>query len=201
MKLVSTHSLTYHTHCSPTHPSTSTYLLSLSFLAPSGPPLMFRASPQSRTVTFSWRPVDEQQQNGLITNYTITCTPPITINIPVNTNMDLFTVTHQGFTPVTQYSCSIIAMTVVGSGPSATLAFTTMDDDGKVKFLYTNKKFYHLNVVQCYTLASCFLTLRWRDTKINDIHDFTGYCYFHDKTELGGCFLHSVLLALSLGPD
>ena len=36
---------------------------------------------------------------------------------------------------------------------------------------------------------------------INDIHDFTGYCYFHDKTELGGCFLHSVLLALSLGPD
>ena len=37
--------------------------------------------------------------------------------------------------------------------------------------------------------------------KINDIHDFTGYCYFHDKTELGGCFLHSVLLALSLGPD
>ena len=41
----------------------------------------------------------------------------------------------------------------------------------------------------------------WRDTKINDIHDFTGYCYFHDKTELGGCFLHSVLLALSLGPD
>ena len=43
--------------------------------------------------------------------------------------------------------------------------------------------------------------LRWRDTKINDIHDFTGYCYFHDKTELGGCFLHSVLLALSLGPD
>ena len=130
MKLVSTHSLTYHTHCSPTHPSTSTYLHSLSFLAPSGPPLMFRASPQSRTVTFSWRPVDEQQQNGLITNYTITCTPPITINIPVNTNMDLFTVTHQGFTPVTQYSCSIIAMTVVGSGPSATLAFTTMDDDG-----------------------------------------------------------------------
>ena len=159
MKLVSTHSLTYHTHCSPTHPSTSTYLHSLSFLAPSGPPLMFRASPQSRTVTFSWRPVDEQQQNGLITNYTITCTPPITINIPVNTNMDLFTVIHQGFTPVTQYSCSIIAMTVVGSGPSATLAFTTMDDDGKVKFLYTNKKFYHLNVVQCYTLASCFLTL------------------------------------------
>ena len=23
------------------------------------------------------------------------------------------------------------------------------------------------------------------NTKINDIHDFTGYCYFHDKTELG----------------
>ena len=45
------------------------------------------------------------------------------------------------------------------------------------------------------------IVLRWRDTKINDIHDFTGYCYFHDKTELGGCFLHSVLLALSLGPD
>ena len=43
--------------------------------------------------------------------------------------------------------------------------------------------------------------LRWRDTKINDIHDFTGYCYFHDNTELSGCFLHSVLLALSLGPD
>ena len=50
-----------------------------------------------------------------------------------------------------------------------------------------------------YSFLLCLL--RWRDTKINDIHDFTGYCCFHDKTELGGCFLHSVLLALSLGPD
>ena len=50
-------------------------------------------------------------------------------------------------------------------------------------------------------LALTALLLRWRDTKINDIHDFTGYCYFHDKTELYGCILHSVLLALSLGPD
>ena len=68
------------------------------------------------------------------------------------------------------------------------------------------------NLGACGQLANCacelptarectFDMLRWRDTKVNDIHDFTGYCYFHDKTELGGCFLHSVLLALSLGAD
>ena len=113
---------------------------------------MFRASPQSRTVTFSWRPVNKLLQNGIITDYTITCTPSIAINIPVNTNMDLFSISHQRLTPATQYSCNIVAITVVGSGPSATLVFTTMDD-GKVNFLYPKKNFYHCNVVQCYTLA------------------------------------------------
>ena len=31
-------------------------------------------------------------------------------------------------------------------------------------------------------------TLRWRDTKINDIHDFTLHCYFREKTVPSGCF-------------
>ena len=45
------------------------------------------------------------------------------------------------------------------------------------------------------------MILRWRVTKINDIHDFTGYCYFQDRGVLGGCFLPLDLLALSLGAD
>ena len=89
---------------------------------------MFIARPQSRSVTFSWRPVDNLLQNGMILNYTITCTPLITINIPVNTEITQFSVTHQGFTPATQYSCSIVALTMVGSGPSVTLTTTTTED-------------------------------------------------------------------------
>ena len=30
--------------------------------------------------------------------------------------------------------------------------------------------------------------LRWRVTKINDIHDFTLHCYFREKTVPSGCF-------------
>ena len=92
---------------------------------------MFSASPQSRVVSFSWRPVEEQLQNGMITNYTITCTPHIAINIHVNTDTDMFSVTHHGFTPATQYSCSIVALNLAGSGPAATLTFTTLDVNSK----------------------------------------------------------------------
>ena len=93
---------------------------------------MFSASPQSRVVSFSWRPVEEQLQNGMIINYTITCTPHIAINIHVTTDIDVFSVTRHGFTPATQYSCSIVALTLAGSGPAATLTFTTLEDGRSV---------------------------------------------------------------------
>ena len=35
---------------------------------------------------------------------------------------------------------------------------------------------------------SYWYVLRWRDTKINDIHDFTLHCYFREKTVPSGCF-------------
>ena len=75
------------------------------------------------------------------------------------------------------------------------------DDDLRIETFYLCHMLWLKLMILLVLKKLCVQLLRWRDTKINDIHDFTGYCYFHDKTELGGCFLHSVLLALSLGPD
>ena len=37
-------------------------------------------------------------------------------------------------------------------------------------------------------VAAMLPFLRWRVTKINDIHDFTLHCYFREKTVPSGCF-------------
>ena len=107
--------------------------LTLTSSAPSGPPRMFTANTQSHDmVKFSWAPVLDEEQNGMILNYTITCDPFINpISVPDNMDMSTYTITRHGFTPATRYTCTIVAITLDGNSPPATATVTTMDDGNK----------------------------------------------------------------------
>ena len=106
--------------------------LALTTSAPSGPPRMFTSSAQSRVITFSWAPILDEEQNGMILSYTITCDPFINpISVPDNMDMTTYTNTHHGFSPATHYTCTIVALTLDGNSPSATTTVTTMDDGNR----------------------------------------------------------------------
>ena len=106
--------------------------LALTSSAPSGPPRVFTSSAQSRVITFSWAPILDEEQNGMILSYTITCDPFINpIFIPDNMEISTYTVTHQGFTPATHYTCIIVAVSPDGNSPPATTTVTTMDGGNK----------------------------------------------------------------------
>ncbi|CAI8023704.1 Down syndrome cell adhesion molecule-like protein 1 homolog [Geodia barretti] len=97
-------------------------------IAPSGSPEMFGAVAGEREVEFSWSPPPPTQQNGVITSYTLSCSPsPSSLpQSPSSQSSGSLSVT--GFSPNTLYSCSLTANNSQGSGPPATAIFTTQQD-------------------------------------------------------------------------
>jgi hypothetical protein len=95
-------------------------------IAPSGSPEMFGAVAGEREVEFSWSPPPPTQQNGVITSYTLSCSPSPS-SLPQFPS-DSGPLTVAGFSPNTAYSCSVVATNSQGSGPPVTTSFTTEED-------------------------------------------------------------------------
>ena len=93
---------------------------------PSGAPEMFEAVAGQRQVNFSWYPPPVTQHNGLITSYTLFCSPSPS-SLPQSPSQS-GPLTVAGFSPDTSYSCSVVASNSQGSGPSADTTFTTSQD-------------------------------------------------------------------------
>ena len=87
---------------------------------------MFATVAGEREVVFSWSPPPVTQQNGVITGYTLSCSPSPSSLPLFPSQSDSLTVT--GFSPNTHYSCSLTATNSQGSGPPATNTFTTKKD-------------------------------------------------------------------------
>ena len=86
---------------------------------------MFVAVPGKRQVIFSWSPPVVTERNGVIINYTLSCSPsPSTL--PLSIPQTAVTVT--GFTPDTNYICSVEANNGLGPGPAAQEIFETQSD-------------------------------------------------------------------------
>ena len=103
--------------------------LSLSFLAPTGPPISFTVTQHTaRSMTFSWSPPAPILRNGVITGYSLSCVPEADGG---NTIFMQYTAagtfTLGGFTPATSYNCSISASNNQGSGPVSTMISTTLE--------------------------------------------------------------------------
>ena len=98
------------------------------FPEPAGPPLNLTARPLSggRKVTFSWAPPEIALRNGLLTGYLLSCS---SLNEVVG-----FAAEEEGsamvvgLEPRKEYSCSLSAENGEGSGPVASVNFTTLED-------------------------------------------------------------------------
>ena len=98
----------------------------ISHSVPSGIPEMFDTVFGERKVTFSWSPPAVTQHNGVIVNYTLSCSPsPSTLPLSVSQAVP---VTVTGFTPDTNYICSVMAHNGMGAGPAAQETFETQPD-------------------------------------------------------------------------
>ena len=94
--------------------------------APAGAPEMFEAVAGQRLVVFSWSPPPVTLRNGVITSYTLSCSPSPS-SLPRSPSQP-GPLTVAGFSPDTSYSCSVVASNSVGSGPPANITLTTLQD-------------------------------------------------------------------------
>ncbi|CAI8048273.1 Netrin receptor DCC [Geodia barretti] len=94
--------------------------------APSGSPKI-EVVPGEREVVFSWSPPPLTERNGVITSYTLSCSPSPS-SLPHSPTSQSGPQTVAGFSPNTHYSCSLVASNTQGSGPPANTSFTTQQD-------------------------------------------------------------------------
>ena len=86
------------------------------FSVPSGTPLNLSALVTQRTMSLVWSPPHVDDRSGIITSYTVMCSLAVVIIHRSTTSETRLTVT--GLEPFTNYTCSVSAATVVGSGPA-----------------------------------------------------------------------------------
>lgn len=95
--------------------------------APSGAPEIFQVEVAKRDVEFTWSPPPPDRQNGVITNYTLICSPSPS-SLPQSISSQFVSLTVAGFSTNTLYSCSLVASNSRGTSPPATVSFTTKLD-------------------------------------------------------------------------
>ena len=117
-----------HSAYSYTHVWNGPYIITaiMFILVPSAAPEGFEADVGERQVVFSWSPPPVAQRNGVITSYTLSCSPSPS-SLPQSPSQS-GSLTVTGFSPDTSYSCSVVATNSQGSGPPANITFTTQQD-------------------------------------------------------------------------
>ena len=107
-------------------------VLSLSFLVvPSGSPQnLVVVSESSRSLRLTWEPPFEENRNGLIITYTVF------IVADDGTSLELTaagtSVVATNLRPFTTYTCSVVASTSVGRGPTTPTFLLTTPEDGEL---------------------------------------------------------------------
>jgi len=82
----------------------------------------------SNSIRATWNPPPLNEQNGIITSYSLTC-----LLYDQDTNITQLYSTHgtfsvSGFIPAATYNCSVFARTSGGRGPSVYQTVTLLDD-------------------------------------------------------------------------
>lgn len=90
----------------------------------SGAPEMFAAVARERDVVFSWFP---PPNNGVGIRYTLSCSPSPS-SLPQTYYSHSISLVVTGFSPNTDYSCTLVTRNTQGSGLPATASFTTQRD-------------------------------------------------------------------------
>ena len=93
--------------------------------APTGAPANFSAVLNNTVLSLMWEPVGEDEQNGIILLYTLTCSISSGVAFELNLTATVEEIELGVYEADATYSCEIYASTSAGSGPSATITVTT----------------------------------------------------------------------------
>ncbi len=76
-------------------------------------------------VLFNWSPLPSDQHNGVLTGYRLSCVSGSNTVLSFQYEPEEGSGIESGFTPATRYTCSVLATTAPGSGPSADITVVT----------------------------------------------------------------------------
>ena len=87
------------------------------------------AVPGIRSVQLSWLPPSDTDPTTIVESYNLTCIPQIADFVTMRMNyLQPGIHTIVGFSPATEYNCSIVASNSAGYGPSTMVNVITMDE-------------------------------------------------------------------------
>ena len=93
-------------------------------IVPSGAPQNFTVSVKKTTLIFEWDPPADGEAGGVITSYTLACTDENNDDFEIELNV-IEKIAIDEFLPSTTYTCTILASTNAGDGPTASVTTTT----------------------------------------------------------------------------
>lgn len=92
--------------------------------APSGAPENFEATLNGTVATFTWDPPEDDEQNGNIVSYILSCSVDSELQFELNLT-DIEEISVGVYEIDATYTCEISASTLAGEGPTATLTVST----------------------------------------------------------------------------
>lgn len=95
------------------------------FSAPSGAPVNFTASLNGTVVLLTWEPPLEDERNGAIVSYFLSCSVDDDSILELNMTGMIQEIYLGVYEHESTYSCDLYASTAVGSGPNTTVSFNT----------------------------------------------------------------------------
>ena len=99
--------------------------MSICSTVPTGAPVNFSAVLDNTVLSLTWAPVDENDQNGEILSYTLTCGIDSDVAFELNLTVTVEEIELGVYEADATYSCDIYASNSAGNGPSATITVTT----------------------------------------------------------------------------
>ena len=104
--------------------------------APDAPPSLSGEALTSTSISLTWSPLPEDNQNGIIERYQIEISDEDSIVTHYSTNGTTMTLTVTELHPYHTYSCRIAAVTRAGNGPfTSTILLQTLEDGKSVALL------------------------------------------------------------------
>ena len=102
-----------------------TVLMCTSSTAPTGAPVNFSAALNNTVLSLTWEPVVEEEQNGIILSYTLTCSIDSDVAFELSLTATIGEIELGVYEADVIYSCEIYASNSAGNGPSVTITIAT----------------------------------------------------------------------------
>ena len=95
------------------------------FAVPSGTPMNFDISIENTVITFTWDPPAEDERNGAIVYYFISCNIGSTLQFELNLTNTTEEISMGVYETSSTYTCTISASNSAGEGPTTSDTITT----------------------------------------------------------------------------